>query len=343
MLEAIVKELELQQDYIREDIHTVYLGGGTPSLLTLDQIQLILDNINQHYNLSIDNEISLEANPDDLDEAYLTGLKEIGINRLSIGIQSFHDPHLTYMNRAHNSELAKGAVPLARKVGFANISIDLIYALPANDHSIWKDDLHTAISLAPDHISSYCLTIEPKTVFGNWRNQGKLWVMSDDFAAEQYEILIDALSLAGYNQYEISNFCLKGNESRHNSNYWRQQPYLGVGPGAHSFNGSTRQFNLAHNVKYIEAISQEEIPAEIEILSEKDRINEWLLTGLRTAWGCDLDHLKMNYNYDIWSKQGTTLKTMKDQGLIQATAHLIKLTQRGKLLADQICADLFIN
>ena len=343
MIDAITKELEMRKEYLlNEKIHSIYFGGGTPSLLTHNELVLILNSVHRNFDLAQEAEITLEANPDDLNEDRLRNLKKAGINRLSIGIQSFHDPHLKYMNRAHDAVLAKQCLPLARKAGFDNISIDLIYALPAEDHIIWKNDLKMAIDLCPDHISSYCLTIEDKTVFGKWRKLGKIRVMDDDFAAEQYELLVAALTQVGYLQYEISNFCLPGKESRHNSNYWKQQLYLGAGPGAHSFDGASRQFNLAHNQKYVENIMSGKIPAEREVLSREDQINEYLLTRLRTAWGCDLDQLKALYNYDLWHQQNKTLTELSKQGLIEVDPQLLKLTDRGKLLADQISTDLFV-
>ena len=215
-----------------------------------------------------------------------------GVNRLSIGIQSFNNDHLKWMNRQHSGEEAMEAVYEARQVGFENISVDLIYAVPYGDHSIWENDLKQALRLRPEHISSYCLTIEPKTAFGKWLEQGKLYEVEEEFAAEQFEMLIDTLRQYGYDQYEISNFAQPGYESRHNSNYWKDEKYLGVGPSAHSYNGKFRKANVANNAKYLLGLSENKIPFEVIHLSKEDQANEYILTSLRTKWGLNLNHLK---------------------------------------------------
>ncbi|MEL7146539.1 MAG: radical SAM family heme chaperone HemW, partial [Bacteroidota bacterium] len=248
LLEAIIRELDLQQNYLaQEKVSSIYFGGGTPSILHSGDIDKIIDRINTHHQVTTDVEITLEANPDDLTKKKLRELSDAGVNRLSIGIQSFHDQHLRYMNRAHNAKEASQCVEWAYNTGIKNLSIDLIYGIPANDHQIWRRDLELAVSLPVNHISAYCLTIEPDTAFGRWVAQNKMAEAGEEFSAEQFELLLDTLNQHGFEQYEISSFCKDKQYSRHNSSYWLQKKYLGVGPSAHSYNGGSRQFNVSHN------------------------------------------------------------------------------------------------
>ncbi|RYZ89566.1 MAG: radical SAM family heme chaperone HemW, partial [Moraxellaceae bacterium] len=236
MVQAIAKEIELQKEYLKgQEVSTIYFGGGTPSLLLEEELHLLLNSLHRNFSIAQNPEITLEANPDDINPASLKNMAAAGINRLSIGIQSFHEPHLQLMNRAHNATEAANCVKLAQNAGFQNISIDLIYGVPAPDHDIWMRDLQKAFSLQVQHISSYALTIEPKTAFGRWAATGKFTGGTEDFVAEQFEILLEQMQANGFEQYEISNFCRPGFYSRHNSNYWRGVPYLGLGPSAHSF------------------------------------------------------------------------------------------------------------
>lgn len=268
MVNAIAQELILQQDYLNnEPVDSIYFGGGTPSLLTETELQRLLEALHQYFQIASSPEITLEANPDDLSLEKLRSLKEAGINRLSIGIQSFYEPHLRYLNRAHSASEAQICVQKAQDAGFTNLSIDLIYAIPHPDHSIWEEDLAKAIALQPAHISSYCLTIEENTVFGRWLRHNKIPPVDESFSAEQFERLVERLESANYEQYEVSNFCQTGQESIHNSNYWRNVHYLGVGPGAHSFNGASRQYNVPNNGKYLQAMASQKIPFEREVLS----------------------------------------------------------------------------
>lgn len=335
--EALSREAELQQGYLKgEKVETIYFGGGTPSLLSRQELDQLLNTLARHYPLADEMEVTLEANPDDLTAAKLKELKASGINRLSIGIQSFHEAHLQFMNRAHNAEQAAQCVPLAREAGFDNISIDLIYAVPAPDHSIWQQDLQKALELKPEHISSYCLTIEPQTAFGNWLKKGRLQPIDDEYAAQQFELLLQSLQQAGYEQYEISNFCLPGKYSRHNSSYWQQQTYLGLGPSAHSFNHDSRQFNIRNNSHYLKALEAGRLPFEKEELSRENMINEYLLTGLRTKWGCSLSYLKERYDYDLRQEQGKLLEELLKQELAVLHEEQLTLTSKGKLLADEV-------
>jgi oxygen-independent coproporphyrinogen III oxidase len=315
-IQAIAKELELRKDYLQgQRIETIYFGGGTPSLLTQQELELLLQTIKKLFIVSDDAEITLEANPDDLRPEKLQELKAAGINRLSIGLQSFYEPHLRMMNRAHNAVESLQCVKDAQAAGFDNITVDLIYGIPAPDHSIWLDDLKTLFSLNVQHVSCYALTIEPDTALGRWSKKGKFIPSEDDFTAHQFEILLEQMAAHGFVQYEISNFCKPGHESKHNSNYWRGVHYLGVGPSAHSFNGDSRQFNVANNRKYTDAITQLIIPAETEILTQADQANDYLLTTLRTIWGCDLTQMRDKYNYDVQATHTAYLQELQQKEL----------------------------
>lgn len=342
MVDAICKELYLQKDYLNAPIKTLYFGGGTPSLLTAQQLEQILDTVDKHYDLSTLEELTLESNPDDLTLAKLQELQQAGINRLSIGIQTFHDPFLKFMNRAHSAKEAEFAVKTAQDLGINNITIDLIYAIPNNDHTVWHNDLDKAIALEVPHISSYCLTIEDRTVFGNWAKKKKIKVAEEEFAAEQFEILVERLKGAGYEHYEISNFALPNHYSKHNTAYWQQKKYLGIGPGAHSYNGYSRQFNISNNPKYIKSLAEGTLPFTLEELSNVDQVNEYLMTTLRTMWGCDLSYIKQKYEVDLFKQFPKELNNMLDMDWISVEENNMKLTEKGKLFADKITEDLFL-
>ncbi len=343
LVHAIVQELAMQHNYVQnESIETIYFGGGTPSLLTQRQIELILNAVSKNYTLISTPEITLEANPDDLESKKLTTLNNAGINRLSIGVQSFDDEVLQFLNRAHNANEALKAIQEAQQIGIENISVDLIYAIPHRNDELWRKDIRQALDLQPKHISSYCLTIEPKTVFGYRANKGTLEPMEDEVEARQFEILIDALQEANFEQYEVSNFCLAGFESRHNSSYWKQEIYLGVGPSAHSYDRKVRQFNISHNKKYIDSINAGVVPFTIDQLTNEDMINDYLLTTLRTKWGANLSRMKTTYAYDLMAENKPYIDHLLTHGLaIVKDEHLI-LTKDGLLLADKISSDLFL-
>ncbi len=343
MVKAICRELELRKDYLNgEEIKTIYFGGGTPSLLPVAGLQAIFDTVSQFYNVDPKAEITLEANPDDLTSVKIQELKQLPINRLSIGTQSFHGEHLRLMNRAHNSQEALNSIREAQQAGFNNISIDLIYGIPAPDHSLWRQDLEQLFALNVQHISCYALTVEPQTVLGNWTKKGKFKPAEDEFTAQQFEILLREMKKHGFIQYEISNFCQPGFESKHNSSYWQGTKYLGIGPSAHSFNGNSRQFNVAHNFKYLDALEKNELPFTREELSAEDQANEYLLTTLRTIWGTDLGYLKNQFGLDLLVSQKEYLAELQRKDLITVTENKLKLTDTGKLLADQIALDLFV-
>jgi oxygen-independent coproporphyrinogen-3 oxidase len=343
LVRAMGEEILLQRDYLQgETLQTIYFGGGTPSLLDAGEIAYLLGCIHKNHTVDAGAEITLEANPDDLSDEKLSGLRAAQVNRLSIGIQSFDDNMLRFLNRVHTGETAVSALDRAQAAGFHNISIDLIYAIPGLTLENWKSNIEAALRLKPQHISAYTLTIEERTAFGNWLSKGKLSAVEESVAAEQMELLVAVLAASGYRQYEISNFCLPGFESRHNSAYWRGDKYLGVGPGAHSYNKATRQHNVANNHLYVRALGEGKIPAESETLKRDDQINEYILTTLRTDVGCDLAVLKNTFGYDVLVVHGGYLQQLQNHDLVSLQDHHLRLTKSGRLLADKISSDLFL-
>ena len=342
MIEMICQEIALQKDYLsQKSISSIYFGGGTPSLLEINELDKILNEINKYFFVEKSAEITLEANPDDLVKSKLVLLKNSGINRLSIGIQTFDNNQLKYMNRAHNAIQAKKSVSKAQEVGFQNISIDLIYGIPSPDHKIWENDLSKALDLGVQHISSYCLTIEPTTTFGKRRLKGTLLPENEEYNAQQFELLQDTLTTNGFEHYEVSNFCLPTYLSKHNTSYWQDQNYLGVGPGAHSYNGTSRQYNIENNLKYINELIHKKIPFTLENLDTTTKANEYIMTRLRTKWGIDSDYLLKNFGITFESYENTVNK-YKKTGLLELENNSIKLTKKGLLFADKITEDLFI-
>jgi oxygen-independent coproporphyrinogen-3 oxidase len=341
---ALCDELVLQKDYLNgEQVETIYFGGGTPSLLTAGEISNILETIQGHFSTDSSAEITLEANPDDLTKNKLQALKTIGINRLSIGIQSFDDGILKFLNRAHNAGMALNSVNDARELGFENISVDLMFAIPGQDLTCWKKNIAKAIDLRPEHISSYSLTIEEKTVFGKWASQKKIHVPDDDVSATEMMTLIDVVESAGYHHYEVSNFAKPGYMSRHNSGYWKGKKYLGIGPSAHSYNGSTRQFNISNNPQYLKSLQLGRVDATLETLSREDQINDWILTTLRTSWGTDLQKLRREHAYDLLATHRAYVDSLIDGNLAVLSNDILILTKSGRLLADKIASDLFVR
>ncbi len=344
VVEALCKEIHLQKEYLgQEVVETIYLGGGTPSLLTTDELTKIFDSIYATFQVVDAPEVTLEANPDDVTPRFLASIQGFPVNRLSIGIQSFHEPHLRYLNRIHSASEAENCVQYAQDAGFENITIDLIYAIPYPDHSVFIADLQKAIDLGVPHISAYSLTIEPQTAFGSWMKKGKIPPIDEDFSADQFEILLRTLTAAGFEQYEISNFAKLGWESKHNSNYWKKRHYLGIGPSAHSYNGSTRQFNVAQNTQYLTALAAGTIPYTLERLTLQDQVNEYILTSLRTKWGCDTNYIQSFSGYQLLTIHHTYITTCLANGWLVLENGLLKLTISGKLLADQISSLLFIG
>ncbi len=342
LIDALCQEIALQKDFLPENsVNTIYFGGGTPSLLSQHELQQLLKTVHRHFSVTQDCEITLEANPDDLSRDTLLMLKQEGINRLSIGIQSFNDSFLKLFNRAHDAKMALSSVNTARKVGFENISVDLIYGIPEQTIGDFRTDLDKMIALQTEHISIYGLTIEEQTVFGKWYQKNKLTPLDEETAAQQFEMIINELPKAGFRQYEISNFCREGFESKHNSSYWYGVPYLGIGPGAHSYNGHQRQYNVSHNIRYIQALQQGNIPFEKELLTTSQQINEIILTQIRTEQGIDLKQLIDRFDFDLMKNHPDKLSALQQRGLITCNERL-KLTPAGRLLADGITESLII-
>lgn len=342
VLDAMCREIVLRKNYLNsENIQTIYFGGGTPSLLTFEDFNQIMTTINLHYNLADDFEFTVECNPDDITPTKLGEFKTLGVNRLSIGIQSFDGQQLKALNRAHTDSEAKMAVQLAQSAGFQNITIDLIYGLPDTDEAYWQKQVDTAIKLNVPHISSYCLTFEPQTVFGNWLKKGQIKALADEANLAQFRILTQKLLAAGYDHYEISNFAKPGAISKHNSSYWLGEKYLGIGPSAHSFDGKTRQWNVANNVKYTKAVNEDISFYEVEELSHKDHFNEHILTRLRTHWGVDIVDLKTSFP-DQFLKIQDIINKFLTEGLLIKKGSVILLSDEGKFIADHVTSELFI-
>lgn len=344
LVKAIIHELELQAHYLGgEPLETIYFGGGTPSLLTEDELDAILNAIYKMQPVATNPEITLEANPDDLTQEKLNIFSKVGVNRLSIGVQSFDNKVLKFLNRAHTAGEATKCIEVAHQVGISNLSIDIMFGLPNQHEAILHKDLASAIALQPAHVSVYSLTVEEKTVFGKWAQQGKLKVAAEPEAARQFEVVMDTLESNGFVQYEISNYAKPGFESRHNSSYWQRKKYLGIGPSAHSYNGNTRQFNISNNHRYVQALQYGKIPFELEHLTQANKINEYIFTTLRTNRGCSLTMLKQDYDYDLATAAGKALARMLVNNLITLKADTLLLTRAGKLLADQLAIEFFAS
>ena len=353
LVDALCAEIILQKQYLpTTELSTIYFGGGTPSLLAESELRQIFDTIHAHFTVSPDAngkpaEITLEANPDDLTLEKLTVLRRY-VNRLSIGIQTFDEGTLRWMNRAHTASEAQTCVWLAREAGFDNLSVDLIYGIPNRSESLWQADLQKIISLNVPHLSAYALTIEPNTAFGRWEQTGKLSPGVDspadeELAAEQFEALTRVLTGANYEHYEISNFARQGQYARHNTAYWQRRPYLGIGPSAHSYNGHSRQYNIANNARYIAEIGRGALPATVEELTTADQVNEYLLTGLRTQWGCSVAELDALLGASFAQTQARELTTLYASGWLVHTDDRLRLTEGGKLFADRVAATLFVE
>lgn len=337
LMAALLKELEIQKNFLQgAPAETIYFGGGTPSLCTVEEIQGILETIRSSYGVTREAELTLEANPDDITEEKLTGWKNAGINRLSIGIQSFFEEDLKWMNRAHNARQAYDNLLLAIK-HFDNITIDLIYGTPALTNEKWEQNIKTAILMGIPHLSCYALTVEPKTPLDKLIRQQKSADINPDKQSEQFLLLMQWLSDAGYEHYEISNFARPGRRSRHNSSYWKGEKYLGIGPSAHSFSVNERQWNIANNVAYIESISKGIIPCEKEQLTRTQQLNEYIMISLRTSEGLSLNKI----NSDDAIKFKAAAQKYIDAGLLRFENDSYVLTNEGKLMADGIASSLF--
>ncbi len=343
MLDAMKKEIELQKKYLEgELIETVYFGGGTPSVLTVDQISSLYDAIKKHHQVDSEVEITIEVNPDDLQTDYLKRLRRKGINRISIGIQSFFDEELKILNRRHTSEQSRDAINQSVNAGFENISIDLMYGIPGADSSHWEKSIDITLKQPIQHISAYHLTIEPGTRFATLLKKGQLKLMEEDESVEQFRMLVNKLKEHDYLHYEISNFCKEAFFSKHNTNYWKQKKYLGIGPSAHSFNGNSRQWNVSNNSKYIEGIKRKIIPCKKEILDLKTRYNEYILTSLRTMWGADLKYIEETFSKEAKDYCVSLSNRFIDYGMVARKDDSLVLTHQGKFISDNIISELLM-
>ena len=347
MVNALVKELELRkEEFKNQKVETIYFGGGTPSLLTIEELRFLISEVYKNYDVVDNPEITLEANPDDLmpvraqSRTIFEDYKTIGINRLSIGIQSFFEEDLKLMNRAHNSEEAKDCLQEATK-HFKNITVDLIYGIPGLSNERWIQNIETALSFHIPHISSYALTVEPKTALDRFIKKGIIENVDDDLTQAQFHILIEKLEDQGFIHYELSNFGKPDYFSKNNSAYWQGKSYLGIGPSAHSFNGTERCWNVRNNSKYIQSLEKRILPIETETLSITDKYNEYVITGLRTIWGVSLEKVERDYGMNY-------KKYLIEQSQKHLNAHLLYLdndkllvTKKGKFLSDGIASDLF--
>ena len=342
LVAAIAEEIALRKEFLLgQTVETVYFGGGTPSLLSEKQLEFLLAKIHDNFALDL-KEVTLEANPDDLSEESLNSWKSLGIDRLSLGIQSFQEEVLRFYNRAHSAKEALEAISLGRKAGFEKFSIDLIYGFPHTDHSLWEKDLAEALRQDPGHISAYSLTVEPKTALGKWTEKGRFQPADEDFVAEQFEWLQEQTDKAGYIQYEISNFGKPGQFALHNTNYWKGIPYLGLGPSAHSFDGKNRGSNPPTNPGYIKSIGMGKIPFVSEIATVEDQVNDRILTGLRTVWGLSPAALSEDFGVSLLESKSKEIDKLEKQGWLIWDGKILSLTKRGMLLADSIAAELFI-
>ncbi|MFY7652962.1 MAG: radical SAM family heme chaperone HemW, partial [Chitinophagaceae bacterium] len=341
MIASLQKELQMRKSYLSTAVQSVYLGGGTPSLLNEAELQSLLRTIFENYSIEANAEITLEANPDDMSEAKLASWQKLGINRLSIGVQSFREADLQWMNRAHTAGEALKSIQLAQQMGFHNLSIDLIYGTPGLTNQAWQANILQALSLQIPHLSCYALTVEPKTALDKQIKAGKLPNIVTDEQAEHFDILLSTLTNAGFEQYEIANFAIPGFRSKHNSSYWEYQPYLGIGPSAHSFNQISRQWNIANNTLYMKTIENKEIPFEIEHLTEVQQLNEYLMLRLRTIEGCNMAFLAEKWGNEMYERIMKKANPYLQEGYAIKKANNLVLTPKGKFLADGIAAALF--
>ncbi|MBP6619305.1 MAG: radical SAM family heme chaperone HemW [Leadbetterella sp.] len=349
MVDAICKEIELQKDYLQnKKLQTIYFGGGTPSLLTGSDFEKIFYAISKFYDVSSLEETTIETNPDDITIDKINEWKSFGMDRVSLGIQTFDNDLLKFMNRAHDSNQSITALDSLLNNNLENITIDLIYAKNAKEfdiekqNAILRNDLNIIEKYNLNHISAYNLTIEDSTVFGKWVKQKKIEPIGEDYAAEQYEILVNSLTSQGFEQYEVSNFAKNRNYALHNSAYWKNEEYLGIGPSAHSYNLVSRQSNISNNSKYIAAIESEKVPFSKENLSISDKVNDYLLCGLRTIWGIDakkISQIAGEIPQTFWD----TLDILKNQNLVVQSEDSIKITTQGRIFSDKIASDLFFD
>jgi oxygen-independent coproporphyrinogen-3 oxidase len=342
MVSALAKEMLLRKnEFENEMVETIYFGGGTPSVLTSDEIDFLIGTVYQNFEVAQNPEITLEANPDDLSDQKILELAQSKINRLSIGIQSFFDQDLQLMNRAHNSDEAQKSLAKATQ-HFDNISVDLIYGIPGMSDARWKQNIETALSFGIPHISSYALTVEPKTALKQLIGTGQIAAPSDEVAAAHFKILVETLETAGFIHYELSNFGKQDFFSRNNSAYWLGKKYLGIGPSAHSYNGTSRSWNVANNSLYLKSLAENKLPNQTEILTATDRYNETVMTGLRTIWGVSLEKIEKDFGKKYVDYLLQQSRRFVDDGLLSVENGILRTTSKGKFLADGLASDLFL-
>ncbi|MDH2206500.1 MULTISPECIES: radical SAM family heme chaperone HemW [Empedobacter] len=341
LIQAINKELEIRKNEISTPLETIYFGGGTPSILNEIELESIFETIYKNYSTKNLKEITLEANPDDLNKEKLNFLKSTPINRFSIGVQSFFEEDLKLMNRAHNAQEAETSIKLAQDFGFENITIDLIYGSTTTTNEVWKQNLQKAIALNVPHISSYALTVEEKTILDHQIKKGITKPVDEDRQNEQFQLLVDTLTSNNFIQYEISNFGKENYFSLHNSNYWKGIHYLGIGPSAHSYNGKTRAWNIANNSKYIQTINENKLPQEIEVLNEVEQFNEMIMIGLRTIYGIDLNRINSEFSQPLVNSFYQELNQLINENLVEKKENRIILKPEAKFFADGIASRLF--
>ena len=341
-VDALVAEIELRKSvFDQQTINSIYFGGGTPSLLSEEDLNRIFETLFTSFRVSPLAEITLEANPDDLSLEKIKVLKNTPINRLSIGIQSFRDEDLRFMKRAHNAKEALSSIKNCKQAGFTNLTIDLIYGTPGMDSSAWLENLNIAFDLDIPHISSYALTVEPNTELHHQILHQKVSNVDENQSAAQFELLTSQMKRNGYEQYEISNFCKPGAYSKHNSSYWKKDMYLGLGPSAHSFYDNKRLWNVSNNTKYVKSLAQNLLPLQEEVLSLEDRYNEYVMTSLRTKWGCSIAEIENNFSSElaVYFRNEIELYVSTENVLVKKEVYY--LSEKGKLLADKIASDLF--
>ena len=342
MVLALAKEIEMRKSEFQEEVvETIYFGGGTPSRLQIADLRLQLDSIYENYTVARNPEITLEANPDDLSSDYLMELSKIGINRLSIGIQSFFEDDLKMMNRAHNSAEAKECLQEATQY-FDNISVDLIYGIPGMSNEKWLQNIEMALSFNIPHISSYALTVEPKTALHSFIQKGIIPQPEDEVAQEHFQILVDKLAENDFIHYELSNFGKENYFSKNNSSYWLGKKYIGIGPSAHSYDGVKRGWNVSNNALYLKSISENKVPIETELLTKTDRYNEYIMTGLRTIWGVSLDRIATEFGDTYLNYLNQQAAKYMEDNVLFVDENILRTTKKGKFLSDGIASDLFL-
>ncbi len=341
-VDALLTEIELRKSvFDQQTINSIYFGGGTPSLLSEEDLTRIFETLFTSFRVSPLAEITLEANPDDLSPEKIKVLKNTPINRLSIGIQSFRDEDLRFMKRAHNAKEALSSIKSCKQAGFTNLTIDLIYGTPGMDTSAWLENLNIAFDLDIPHISSYALTVEPNTELHHQILHQKVSNVDENQSAAQFEILTSQMKRNGYEQYEISSFCKPGAYSKHNSSYWKKDMYLGLGPSAHSFYDNKRLWNVSNNTKYVKSLAQNLLPLQEEVLSLEDRYNEYVMTSLRTKWGCSIAEIENNFSSELAAYFRNEIELYVSTENVLVKKEVYYLSEKGKLLADKIASDLF--